>query len=401
MISKKYVVYLGFGCRGFPYGLAEIQKIILISKSLVEAGNSVTVINSKGVLNRTGHPEMKDSGSFEGIDYIYTSGSPFRSDSFLERNLLKVKGFRNEYLLLRRLKKENKLDCAILSTHTFYLILYYSILSKILHFKILLNYVEFISGIKKEWYQIRLCMNDKLYDYYSPRLVDGVLVISEFLINHLKKIAPEKPYLKIPNLVDFERFKHIEINKTQKYFLFCGATVYKEVIFFIIDSFNCLNDITVELYLVINGPSGDFVEITDYINNTPHKDQIRVFSNLTHQQLNSFYKNAIGLLIPLRPVIQDIARFPHKIGEYIASGNPVISTNFGEIPYYFHDMLDMLIAGEYEIKSFADKMQFVIDQPEEAQKIGLRGKQIGLIKFDYRNNTVVINNFINSILSQT
>jgi len=398
MINKKYIVYLGFGCRGFPYGLAEIQKIILISKSLIEAGNSVTVINSKGLLNKTDHPEMKASGNFEGIDFIYTSGTPFWSESFLERNLLKLKGLRDEYLLLRKLKKENKLDCAIISTHTFHLVLYYSILSRIFHFKTLLNYVEFISGIKKEWYKIRLWLNDKLYDLYSPKLVDGILVISEFLINHLKKVAPEKPYLKIPNLVDYERFKNIEIIKMEKYFLFCGATVYKEVIKFIIDSFNLLNDISVELFLVINGPPGDFVEINNYIDSTPHKDQIRVFSNLTHAQLNSFYKNAIGLLIPLRPVIQDIARFPHKIGEYIASGNPVISTNIGEIPCYFHDMLDMLIAGKYEISSFADKMQFVIDHPEEAQKIGLRGKQIGFDKFDYRNNTSRIDNFIDSIL---
>jgi hypothetical protein len=61
-------------------------------------------------------------------------------------------------------------------------------------------------------------------------------------------------------------------------------------------------------------------------------------------------------------------------------------------------MLDMLIADKYEIKPFAGKMRYVIDHPEEAQKIGLRGKQIGLDQFDYRNNTERINNFIDSIL---
>jgi glycosyltransferase involved in cell wall biosynthesis len=398
MKTKKYIVYVGFGCRGFPYGLAEIQRIILISKSQVEIGNSVTVISTKGMYKMADHPDMKESGNFEGIDYIYTSGTPFWSDNFFERNLLKLKGMVNEFLLLKKLKKQNRLDCVILSTHTFYLILYYVAMSKVLHFKTILNYVEFVSGIKKEWYKIRLWLNDKLLDRFSPRLTDGIFVISEFLINHIRKTAPEKKFLKIPILVDCERYKNIETNRTNKYFLFCGATGYMEVIEFIIDSFDKLDHASVDLYLVINGPAADFAKITNYINSTHNKVGIKIFSNLTQNQLYSFYKNAIGLLIPLRPVIQDIARFPHKVGEYLASGNPIISTNYGEIKYYFQDMINMLIAGTYDKDLFTKKMQFVIDHPEESQKIGLKGKQMGLSNFDYRNNATAINDFIDSIL---
>ena len=57
MRNKKYIVYLGYGCRGFPYGLAEIQRIILISKSQIEVGNSVTVISSKGMHKMADHSE--------------------------------------------------------------------------------------------------------------------------------------------------------------------------------------------------------------------------------------------------------------------------------------------------------------------------------------------------------
>ena len=73
-----------------------------------------------------------------------------------------------------------------------------------------------------------------------------------------------------------------------------------------------------------------------------------MFSNLTNRALNDLYKNAIALLIPLRPTLQDEARFPHKIGEYLASGNPVISTNYGEVKHYFQDGHDMLIASRYD-----------------------------------------------------
>src|ERR1035437_8033333 len=189
MGNKKYFVYLG--CSGFPYGLAEIQKMILISKSLIATGNSVTVICKKGIHNKKNYPELKESGNYQDIEYIYTSGTPFRNESFIKRNLLKIKGAFNEIFLLRKKKKDNKLDYAILSENRFYSILIYFILSKIYGFKTILNYAEYYPAIRKKPFQISKRLNGKLYDKYAPLLVDIVFPISEFLINHLKKNSPD------------------------------------------------------------------------------------------------------------------------------------------------------------------------------------------------------------------
>ena len=89
MANKKHFVYLGSS--GFPYGLAEIKRLTLISKSLVIAGNSVTVICEKGTHNYESHSDLRASGISEGINYVYTSGTPFRNDNFIIRNLLKIK----------------------------------------------------------------------------------------------------------------------------------------------------------------------------------------------------------------------------------------------------------------------------------------------------------------------
>jgi glycosyltransferase involved in cell wall biosynthesis len=394
MANRKSIVYLGNS--GFPYGLAEIQKIIFISKSLIETGNSVTVINTKGTHDQADHPELKVSGNFEGIEFVYSSKNPFRNNSFFKRNVLKIYGIINEFLLLKTQKKNNKLDYAILSTHNFYSILYYVSLSKLFGFKTILNYAEYYPGIKKKWFQVGRWINDKLYDKYAPLLVDALFPISEFLINHLRETPPDKKYLKIPVLTDFERYNGIENSQAAKYFLFCGAANYKEIIQFTIDSFGRLNNALVLLYLIVNGNENNISEIKKYINNNPQKDKIILFSKLTEKQLNNYYKNASALLIPLRPTFQDSARFPHKIGEYLASGNPVISTNYGEVKYYFKDMENMLIADRYEINLFAEKMQFVIDNPLEVQKIGMNGKKMALPIFDYRIHASAINNFLNS-----
>ena len=393
MTARKSIVYLGYSA--FPRGLAEVQKMILISKSLFLTGHHVTVICRNGTHNKNTNPDIKVHGFYESIEYIYASGSAFRNDSFLRRRICEIKGKINEVRMLRQRKKQGRLDYAILSTRNFYSILFYSIISKLFGFKTILNYVEYYSAMKKNWYQVGVRLNDKLFDKYASSLADAVFPISEFLINHIKRGSPSKKYLKIPVLTDFSKYHEIEVSSSQKYFLFCGDAGYKEVIHFIVDSFELLkNRPSAFLYLVISGNPGNIEEIKKYINNCAQKNRIKLFSRLSEKDLYTYYKNAAALLIPLRPTFQDMARFPHKTGEYLASGNPVISTNYGEIKYYFQDGENMLIADRYDRGLFAEKMQFVIDKSEEAKSIGLRGKNLACQLFNYRSFSPILNDFL-------
>lgn len=398
MIEKKNIVYLGSS--GFPYGLAEIQKIILISRGVVLKGNNVTVICKRWMYEMTARPDVSATGNYEGIDYVYTIGTPFRNPNFIIRNLSKVKGVINEILLLRKMSKKNKIDAAILSTSSYSAVLYYVFLSKIFGFKTILNYVEFYSGIKKKRNAIGKKLNDMLLDSHALKLVDGVFIISEFLIDHLKKVSPQKRYLKIPNLTDVQRYNGIEKNETDKYFLFCSDAGYFEVIKFVINSFERLNTTSAFLYLVISGHEFHKDVVKEYIAGSNIKDRIRFLTKLTDKELSGFYINSIALLIPLRPTMQDRARFPHKIGEYLAADSPVISTNYGEVKYYFKDMENMLIAESYDINLFADKMQFVLDNPNEASRIGNAGKNIAYNQFDFRVNGDRIIKFIDELNSE-
>lgn len=382
MFKKKYFVYLG--CSGFPYGLAEVKKMILISKSLVLEGHSVTIICERGVHTYVDHPDLTAYGNYYGINYVYTSGSPFRKGNFIERNILKIWGIINEPFVLRKMKNKKELDYAVLSTHKLWAIFYYFILSKLFGFKTILNHVEYYSGVKMKWSNMNKWLNDKLYDKYAPSIIDIFFPISEFLITHLKKVAPNKKYLKVPILAEFEKYDNTVIQEGPKYFLFSGAAAYTEIVMFIIDSFNSLENSSVYLYLAIKGEESHLNKIREYIDKNHNAEKIKLFSTLNEIQLYNYYKNAIALLIPLRPTLQDEARFPHKIGEYLASGNPVVSTNYGEIKHYFIDMESMLIANTYDINLFSDKMRYVLGHPLEAQKIGENGKTVALNNFDHR-----------------
>jgi glycosyltransferase involved in cell wall biosynthesis len=396
--NKINLLYLGFS--GFPYGFAEFQKILLISKALVNEGASVTVIGSHSIHNRTQRPGLKKIGHFQGIKYIYSSGTPYRNPNFFKRNIVKPFERILESILIFKLHRKNKIDAAIVSTQIFSYLLCYKILSRLLGFKILFNYVEYRSQITDRE-DIKYRLNSYLLDGYAVKLSDGVLVISEFLINIIKNLDPHKPYLKIPMMVDTDRYNWIVKSLNEKYFLFCGVTTYKEIIFFTIMSFELIENSDTLLYLVVNGSINQLAEIEKRIAVSGKPGMIKLISNISDRELSVLYKNATALLIPLRPTIQDEARFPHKFGEYLVSGNPVITTNYGEVRYYFKDMVNALVAEIYEEKAFAEKMNYVISNPSECAVIAENGKNTALEYADYKTYGVKIINFINELKSKS
>jgi glycosyltransferase involved in cell wall biosynthesis len=377
-----HVIYLGES--GFPYGLAAIQKLIMISKALISAGTEVTVINRKGYFNPDKPVDLPLEGEVEGIKYIYTSGTVYKPKSFFPRNSQKLRGIIKEFLYLRKLKKENNLGAAIISCHDFGQTLLYRIYGWILGFPIVLNYVEWASAMqhRKGW---KDQINDYFFDNWLVKKMDGAFPISEVLIDNFKKIAPSKPQFKIPILCDFEEFNIPRVKTEHPYFLYCGSLSYREVVDFILEAFEQLPaEPRMDLYLILGGgEEQDLTKLKSDIQKLKRKDQVKIFRNIPREDIPVHFKGAAALLIPLRDTIQDAARFPHKIGEYVATGNPMITTNFGEVKHYFKDGENALIADNYDSAAYAKKMKEVIENPQLAEEIGQRGQALGFQKFNY------------------
>ena len=129
-------------------------------------------------------------------------------------------------------------------------------------------------------------------------------------------------------------------------------------------------------------------------------DRTKIFSNIPFSELIDLYVNAAALLIPLRPTKQDAARFPHKISEYAATGNPIITTNYGEVAYYFKDGENALVADSYDISLFAEKMNFVIENLTRAKQIGQKGKELGMQKFSHIKYGPLLKDYLLGIISK-
>lgn len=394
--KKFHVVYLGES--GFPVGLAAIQKTILLGKALIATGAKMTVINRRGKF-KPGQPvEVQPEGDYEGIHYVYTTGTVYKPQGFLRRNLLKLKGIIGEYRYLRRLAKAGDLGAGIISCRDFIQVALYRLYSWLLGFPIALLYVEFASAMEHRR-GLYTKINDYLFDNFMVKRMDAALPISELLADNFRKVAPGKPIFKIPVICDFKPFEQPKREGRKPYFLYCGALSYKEVVDFILDSFDNMpgqSDVNLHL-LVSGGKKSEYEQLDADIRKMKKGDKVRVFSNVPYSELVDLYVNAIGLLIPLRPTLQDAARFPHKIGEYTAAANPIITTRIGEVPHYFEDGKTALISDNYDVAEYAEKMKFVADNPGEAARIGEQGRELGLREFNYINYGPRLKTFLSGL----
>ncbi len=389
------VVYLGES--GFPYGMAAIERMKLLSKSLVNEGASVTIINRKGKFRPDDTMALMPIGTYQGIKYIYTSGTIYRSQDFFRRNLQKVKGICGELRLIRRMANDKKIDVAIVSTHHFFTASLYVLYARLFGFSIVLNFVEWTPAMShhRGWWQK---IQDLAYSRILIKMMDGALPISEALTDRYKRIAPHKSFCKIPVVCDFSRFAKERKESARPYFLYCGSMAYREVLEFILTSYDQLQDNSFDLYILVSGGTrSEQTQLQSDLEKRKKSASIHVFSNIPYDQLVDLYLSASAFLIPLRPTLQDISRFPHKIGEYLAAGNPIISTNFGEVAYYFTDGDNALLANNYSCHEFQEKMQFVIENPTEAKDIGQRGKVMGEKEFHYRQIGSKLQSFLRSL----
>jgi len=82
--------------------------------------------------------------------------------------------------------------------------------------------------------------------------------------------------------------------------------------------------------------------------------------------------------------IQAKGGFPTKLGEYLASGVPVVITNVGEISQYLTDKKNAYIAEPDNPISFASKIKEALQNYNEAKFIGEKGKEVANNVFSYK-----------------
>jgi glycosyltransferase involved in cell wall biosynthesis len=77
--------------------------------------------------------------------------------------------------------------------------------------------------------------------------------------------------------------------------------------------------------------------------------------------------------MPYANKISNIGRWPNKIGDYMCMGKPTVSNPIGEVKALF-EQFEIGILADESVESIADAVQTLLQNPEQARRIGQRAR---------------------------
>lgn len=89
------------------------------------------------------------------------------------------------------------------------------------------------------------------------------------------------------------------------------------------------------------------------------------------------------LVMPKRDHPGNQAASPIKLGEYLASGRPVVASNVCGIDRWLHNGQSIMLCEPGNIEDLADAIVSILENPEAGGRIGEAGKQAGAEHCDY------------------
>lgn len=389
------------GALNFPHGSAPTARIHEYSKCIVENKGKVTILCLKAHLRKeSGTESLQPEGTIDGIKYIYTPGTIIRSDSFLERRFLALKGVLNALKLIRRLNKQNKISAFLFFSTTALHETLFTFYARLLDVPVIREKNEYPFPDRSTFWKKKIA---NLHGKYINKLFDGIIVITRYLEDYYKPlIRKDSKSLFVPIVVDVSRFEgHLPSSSSHRYIAYCGKpSGTKDGVPILIEAFSIVSKKYKDIKLYIIGNAGrynDMQKLKNKVKSLNIENKVIFTGLVSPTKIPEYLCNATVLALARPSNLQAKGGFPTKLGEYLATGRPVVVTKVGELNNYLKDGESVFFSEPNNVKVFAEKLDFVLSNPEVARKVGQKGKNIALKNFNYKSHSQRIINFIKAL----
>jgi len=219
-------------------------------------------------------------------------------------------------------------------------------------------FMRHIDFFTKEIIVISTHLKNKFDHMYDGRISVSLLPISVNLGNFSKKSSDSRKPLKM---------------------LYAGSFAEKDAVENLIDAFNvaCETHHNIELILTGKGVDESRMEaILDRARSSPFSGKITYAGYLDD---SDFYQVLRDCDIPCMVRTDSFysnAGFPFKLGEYLATGQPVIASNVGDVNVYLENMRSVMLVGAGSVNEIVEAIDFLVSHPDKAAQIGENGRRV-------------------------
>lgn len=217
-------------------------------------------------------------------------------------------------------------------------------------------------------------------------IADGAIGISYHIYEKLKLVSKNKfPVVHIPISINSELFTHDPkpISNHKDIVVFYGGSFgNKDGLEYLLEAFDQVagNHPNIELRLSGKGLKRDMDSFYKIMNRKKNKEKIRYLGFISYNEYIMQLKNADILCMTRNSSSFANAGFPFKLGEMLATGNPVIVTNVGDIRKFVSCEEACLIRPDSvdDIKIYLEK---IISDYQKFKLVGEKGKSVALKNF--------------------
>lgn len=261
-----------------------------------------------------------------------------------------------------------------------------------------LNYQEYNRG--NLIHKLESRRRQAFFDQKGFFMYDGIGLMTKALFNYYSNFpAPRPDLLHLPMTVDLDRFK-IDCENThgfiKPYIAFVGMmNNAKDGVDILIEAFAKIATQFKDYKLYLIGRRNyDTPRHLSLIKSLKLVERVFWVGEMSRNEIPPILINA-SLLVLSRPMTKQTQwGFPTKLGEYLATGNPVCVTRIGEIPDYLVDGESAYFADPGSIDSFADAMTRALSDLDKAKNVGLNGLRVAEKHFNMRLQSAKLFQFL-------
>jgi glycosyltransferase involved in cell wall biosynthesis len=380
----------------YPNGMALAARIHLYARGFIQSGHKVFILIPRPYEKYGKVPKNADPHGFvDNVEFKYSALTTVRSKYFIIKQVVDIFSLLNAAVITFQKRKQT--DVLLVVSNNAIQILLFKLMALVTNKVIILEKSEFPFIFEKK--NQLTSIYQKLYIRYIYKMFDGIIVISKSLEAYfMTKKKHGAKLLLVPIIVDPQVF--IDTQNSPK---LTDEVVYagilnqsKDGILDIIDAFCRLNQIYKDKKLVLMGDieASECKEgIYDLISKNNVRDNVIITGYVARSVVVDRLKKAEVLILAKPASLQSEHSFPTKVGEYLATGKPVVLTNVGCINQYLTDEINAFIAEPNNIESLSGKLLEVYSNYKRSLEIGQRGQQVAINQFDYRNQSKVIIDF--------
>lgn len=368
----------------FPFGLAGTNRIISYARGLVELGNQVTVLTSH--FNEDGLGGWYDGIIFKGFRRKHKSG-------ILNKISIPFAVLRQIFYLFKTAKSYNII---LIVSNSLILILLTYLACKIRKLKLVQEKSEFPFVLRNKSVFGRLYA--QLYVNNIYRLFDGLIIMTHPLFEYFKdKTKKGCQKIIVPMTVEPERFENVNLNnKHGDYIAYCGYMGgNKDGVINLIKAFSTIEKKYEQLKLLLIGTAtqAELLELKQLVEDLKINNVV-FYGSVTRNEMPLLLCGAKVLALARPSSLQSTGGFPTKLGEYLATGKPVVVTKVGDIPKYLEDGENAYLVEPDDNTAFAEKIDFVLSHYDDALKIAQKGKELTNTVFNYKVQSKRMHGFL-------